>query len=195
MFLTIFLVKSKLSQLKSPKPQRFHEFFTKKKFDNLLGKSKLNFWTKNEDFEQCDSFIQSSLVCCNTFISGSSDFDLLLVHYSFLMHRLWPIGHVFKQLYGALLQANTFNFVLNYKMKLLLGSILIFNHAQTYAYSIPLSRESDIAKIPKSIKPKRIIKYGLTEADKKQATAIWVEKHRKTSLIKFKTPSLPLFKL
>ena len=40
-------------QLKSPKPQRFHEFFTPKKIDNYLGKPKLNFWTKNEDFEQC----------------------------------------------------------------------------------------------------------------------------------------------
>ena len=81
-------------------------------------------------------------------------------------------------------------------MKLLLGSILIFNHAQTYAYAIPLSCETRVQdNIRKSIKPKRTIKYGLTEADKKQATAIWVEKHRKTSLIKFKTPSLPLFKL
>ena len=40
-------------QLKSPKPQHFHEFFNQKKIDNFLGKSKLNFWTKNEDFEQC----------------------------------------------------------------------------------------------------------------------------------------------
>ena len=24
------------------------------KIDNFLGKSKLNFWTKNEDVEQCD---------------------------------------------------------------------------------------------------------------------------------------------
>ena len=39
-------------QLKGPKPQHFHEFFTKK-IDNFFGKSKLNFWTKNEDFEQC----------------------------------------------------------------------------------------------------------------------------------------------
>ena len=64
-------------------PQHFHEFFTQhffdnfsraikvvnsskgqnhniftsfslKKIDNFLGKSKLDFWTKNEDFEQCD---------------------------------------------------------------------------------------------------------------------------------------------
>ena len=79
------------------------------------------------------------------------------------------------------------------KMKLLLGSILIFNHAQTYAYTIPLSKPS------KSIEPKctNISIIGnnyLSEDDKKQATAIWVEKHRKDSLIKFKTPSLPLFK-
>ena len=38
-------------QLKSPKLQHFREFFTQK-IDNFLGKSKLNFWTKNEDFEQ-----------------------------------------------------------------------------------------------------------------------------------------------
>ena len=35
------------------KPQHFHEFFTPK-IDNFHGKSKLNFWTKNEDFEQCE---------------------------------------------------------------------------------------------------------------------------------------------
>ena len=33
-------------ELRSPKPQHFHEFFTQK-IDNFLGKSKLNFWTKN----------------------------------------------------------------------------------------------------------------------------------------------------
>ena len=38
-----------------PKPQHFHEFFTQK-INNFLGKSKLNFWTKNEDFEQCATF-------------------------------------------------------------------------------------------------------------------------------------------
>ena len=44
-FLTIFLVKS-------PDSHHFHEFFTQKN-DNFHGKLKLNFWTKNEDFEQC----------------------------------------------------------------------------------------------------------------------------------------------
>ena len=39
-------------QLKCLKPQHFHEFFIQK-IDNFLGRSKLNFWTKNEDFEQC----------------------------------------------------------------------------------------------------------------------------------------------
>ena len=34
-------------QLKSPKSQHFHEFFTPPKIDNFLGKSTLNFWTKN----------------------------------------------------------------------------------------------------------------------------------------------------
>jgi len=40
-FLTLFLVKLKLSTAKKPK------------IGNFLGKSKLIFWTKNEDFEQC----------------------------------------------------------------------------------------------------------------------------------------------
>ena len=54
-FLTIFLMKSKLSTAKKSKtPQHFHQFFTPK-IDNCLGKSKLNFWIKNEDFEQCGS--------------------------------------------------------------------------------------------------------------------------------------------
>ena len=48
-FLTIFLVKSKLSTAKKSKITTF----SPKKIDNFLGKSKLNFWTKNEDFEQC----------------------------------------------------------------------------------------------------------------------------------------------
>ena len=46
-------------QLKSPKPQHFHEF-SPKKIDNFLGKSKLNFWTKNEDFEHLRYFIYIS---------------------------------------------------------------------------------------------------------------------------------------
>ena len=48
-FLTIFLVKSKLSTAKKSKTT----IFSPKKIDNFLGKSKLNFCTKNEDFEQC----------------------------------------------------------------------------------------------------------------------------------------------
>ena len=33
------------------------------KIDNFFGKSKLNFWAKNEDFKQCEYFtsVQSSL--------------------------------------------------------------------------------------------------------------------------------------
>ena len=51
-FLTIFLVKSKLSTAKKPKTTTFSRVFhPKKKIDNFLGKSKLVFWTKNEDFE------------------------------------------------------------------------------------------------------------------------------------------------
>ena len=40
-------------QLKSPKPQHFHEFFTPQKSTIFLGNQRLNFWTKKEDFEQC----------------------------------------------------------------------------------------------------------------------------------------------
>ena len=56
-FLTIFfdnfLVNSKLSTAKKSKTTTFSRVFHPKKIDNFLGKSKLNFWTKNEDFEQC----------------------------------------------------------------------------------------------------------------------------------------------
>merc|ERR1711860_32915 len=52
-FLTIFLVKSKLSTAKKSKTTIFSRVFHPRKFGNVLGKSKLNFWTKNEDFEQC----------------------------------------------------------------------------------------------------------------------------------------------
>ena len=50
-FLTIFLVKSKLSTAKKSKTTTFSRVFHPKKINNFLGKSKLNFWTKNEDFE------------------------------------------------------------------------------------------------------------------------------------------------
>merc|ERR1712004_154114 len=53
-FLTIFLVKAKLSTAKKSKTTTFSRVFHPKKIDNFLGKSKLNFWTKNEDFEQCE---------------------------------------------------------------------------------------------------------------------------------------------
>ena len=52
-FWQFFSWNQSCQQLKCPKPQLFHEFFTQK-IDNFLGKTKLNFWTKNEDFEQCD---------------------------------------------------------------------------------------------------------------------------------------------
>ena len=51
-FWQFFSWNQSCQQLKSPNPQHFHEFFTQK-IDNFHGKSKLNFWTKNEDFEQC----------------------------------------------------------------------------------------------------------------------------------------------
>ena len=51
--LTIFLVKSKLSTAKKSKTATFSRVFHPKKSTIFFGKSKLNFWTKNEDFEQC----------------------------------------------------------------------------------------------------------------------------------------------
>ena len=52
-FLAFFLVKSKLSTAKKSKTTTFSRDFHPKKIDNFHGKSKLNFWTQNEDFEQC----------------------------------------------------------------------------------------------------------------------------------------------
>ena len=50
----------KSKQLKSPKPQHFHEFFTQKKIDNFSREIKVEFFgQKNEDFEQYGLEIQS----------------------------------------------------------------------------------------------------------------------------------------
>ena len=57
-FLTILLVKSKLSTVKKIQNHNIFTSFSSKKIDNFLGKSKLNFWTKNEDFKQCVSAIK-----------------------------------------------------------------------------------------------------------------------------------------
>ena len=46
-FLPMFLVKSKLSTAKKSKTTTFSRVFHPKKIDNFLGKSILNFWTKN----------------------------------------------------------------------------------------------------------------------------------------------------
>ena len=46
-------MKSKLSTAKKSKTTTFSRVFHLRKIDNFLGKSKFNFWTKNEDFEQC----------------------------------------------------------------------------------------------------------------------------------------------
>ena len=54
-FLTIFLVKSKLSIAEKFKTTTFLRVFHPKKIDNFLRKLKLNSWTKNEDFEQCEN--------------------------------------------------------------------------------------------------------------------------------------------
>ena len=110
-FWQFFSLNQSCQQLKSPKPQHFHEFFTQKdrqfsreikvvnsqkvqnhniftnfspkKIDIFLGKSKLNIWTKNEDFEQCDqeafwmevSYKKSSALCKSypNFQASSSD--------------------------------------------------------------------------------------------------------------------------
>ena len=64
-------MKWKLSTAKRPKPQHFHEFFTKKKVEHFLRKSKLNFWSKNEDFEPCER-----LRDYGRFFPGLSTFDL-----------------------------------------------------------------------------------------------------------------------
>ena len=52
-FWQFFSWNQSCQQLKSPKPQHFHEFSPKTIRQFFLRKSKLNFWTKNEDFEQC----------------------------------------------------------------------------------------------------------------------------------------------
>ena len=49
-FLTIFLVKSKLSIAKKSKTTTFSRIFHPKTIDNFFGKSKLNFWTKKWKF-------------------------------------------------------------------------------------------------------------------------------------------------
>ena len=51
-FWQFFSWNQSCQQLKSPKPQHFHEFFTPKKLTIFSKKPKLNFWIKNEDFEQ-----------------------------------------------------------------------------------------------------------------------------------------------
>ena len=61
-FLTIFLVESKLSTAKKSKTAAFSRVFTQSNSTIFLGKSKLNFWTKNEDFGQCDILIRDLLV-------------------------------------------------------------------------------------------------------------------------------------
>ena len=52
-FWQFFSWNQSCQQLRNPKPQYVHEFSPKK--STILGKSKLNIWTKNENFEQCDT--------------------------------------------------------------------------------------------------------------------------------------------
>ena len=62
-------MKLKLSTAKKTKTTTFSRVFHPKKIDKFLGKSKLNFWTKNEEFEQCafefnlPSFSSSETFC------------------------------------------------------------------------------------------------------------------------------------
>ena len=49
-FRQFFSWNQSCKQLKSPKPQDFHEFFTQNNSTIFLGKSKLNFWTKKWRF-------------------------------------------------------------------------------------------------------------------------------------------------
>ena len=53
--MTIFLVKSKLSTAKKSKTEVFSRVFNQNNSVIFFGKSKMNFWTKNEDFEQCEN--------------------------------------------------------------------------------------------------------------------------------------------
>ena len=53
-FFDIFLVKSKLPTAKKSKTAAFSRVVTHNNSTIFLRKSLLNFWTKNEDFEQCD---------------------------------------------------------------------------------------------------------------------------------------------
>ena len=52
-FLTILLVKSKFLTVQNSKTAVFSRVFTQNNSTIFLGEVKLNFWTKNEDFEQC----------------------------------------------------------------------------------------------------------------------------------------------
>ena len=58
LFLTIFSWNQSCQQLKSLKPQHFHEFFTKKKIDNFLEEIQVEFLDKKWRFrtEACDIF-------------------------------------------------------------------------------------------------------------------------------------------
>ena len=57
-------MKSKLSTAKKSKTATFSRVFTQNNSTIFLGKSKLNFWTKNEYYEQCDlhTFLHSFIV-------------------------------------------------------------------------------------------------------------------------------------
>ena len=59
-FLTIFLVKSKLSTAKKSKTTTFSRVFHPQKIDNFLGQSKLNFWTKKWRFR---TVCYSNVIC------------------------------------------------------------------------------------------------------------------------------------
>ena len=62
-FLTIFLVKSKLSTAKKPKTTSF----SPKKIDKFFGKSMLNFWTKKWRFRTVCPYGRDWLLCRQVF--------------------------------------------------------------------------------------------------------------------------------
>ena len=60
-FLTIFSWKQSCQQAKKSKTAAFSRVFTQNSKTIFLGKSKLNFRTKNKDFEQCAKWIKDTI--------------------------------------------------------------------------------------------------------------------------------------
>ena len=88
-FLTIFLVKSKLSTAKKSKATTFSRVFYPKKSTIFSGNQKLNFWTKNEDFEQCVLHYPTDCVGLTFCLLATDDVDFCLLTESCLP-AFWP---------------------------------------------------------------------------------------------------------